>query len=1052
MKSPPLRVLPIQAYRTWSENFFRLLPLLLMSFILGHGFAHAADVHNVLILNSYHAGFKGTDDMVAGAKKVFEKSGLTINTKIEYLDSKHYSGPAHDKLVLDTLRAKYHQHNFELLLVADDYAFNLVEKHRDELFGKIPVVFAGTNYFNGARLLGKTDYIGIDESPSFADTIALILSLHPDTKRVVAIHDDTVTGQLNSQAFHDAAKSFASRIQIDSLAGLLMKDLHQAVEEFQPGTVAVYFASNVKEKSGGNLSSNDALRSIAAISRIPIYGGWEFSLGHGIVGGRLIDLYGHGMAAGQIAVRLLRGEAAQTLSGLSPSPNTYLFDQVQLDRFNINAALLPEGSKIINQPLSFYDRYHERVFVGLLLILVVAISLSYARVSASRRALRQSQERLQLAMVAARQDWFDADLKTGEVHVGPEYPRMLGYEPEEFSSSVQNWMASIHPLDAPQVEAQFQQLIQSGNAASLEYRRMNKAGEWQWIQTTGKVVKWDADGKARRLAGTHQDIAERKRITDALRESEARFRSYFELPLIGIAVTSLEKGWLEVNPRLCEIFGYSRDELVCLTWSEITHPDDIAVDVAEFGRVLRGEIEGYSLDKRFIRKDGQFIHSSMSVRCVRKPDGSADYFVAALEDISERKATQAELDIHRHHLEQLVETRTAELTMAKEAAESASRAKSTFLANMSHELRTPMNGVMGMVDMALRRATDPQQIDWLNKSKRSAQHLLAVINDILDISKIEANRLRLESIHFTLGEVLENLHSLIGHKAEEKHLRLLIDLEHELPRMRLLGDPLRLTQILLNLAGNALKFTDHGSITIRALPQEDTPDHVLLRIEVVDTGIGIGPADQKKLFDAFEQADGSMTRKYGGSGLGLAITKHLVEMMGGEIGVESTPGQGSTFWFTVRLGKSTDAVLSAPTFTAKAADERLLDEYAGTRILLAEDEPINQEVSRGLLEDAGLVVDLAEDGLQALELAKQNTYALILMDMQMPHMNGVEATMAIRALPAYAKTPILAMTANALDEDRQVCLHAGMDDHIGKPVDPDKLYETLLACLDKCGN
>ncbi|MDP3033120.1 MAG: ATP-binding protein, partial [Rhodocyclaceae bacterium] len=389
---------------------------------------------------------------------------------------------------------------------------------------------------------------------------------------------------------------------------------------------------------------------------------------------------------------------------------------------------------------------------------------------------------------------------------------------------------------------------------------------------------------------------------------------------------------------------------------------------------------------------------------------------------------------------------------AKQAAEAACRAKSTILANMSHELRTPMNGVMGMIDLALRRATDPQQIDWLNKSKGSALRLLAVINDILDISKIEADRLTLETIHFKFGEVLENLFSLVSHKAAEKQLKLLVDLDPAVPHLTFLGDPLRLGQILINLTGNALKFTDHGSITLRARLLEDNPEGVLLRIEVADTGLGIAPEDQKRLFTAFEQADDSMTRKYGGTGLGLAISKRLVQLMGGELGVNSTPGQGSTFWFTVRLMKSNEADQPAPTFAQGSAETRLRSEFAGTRILLAEDEPINQEVSRDLLEHAGLVVDLAEDGQQALDLAKQNSYALILMDMQMPVMNGVDATRAIRALPGCAQTPILAMTANAYDEDRQVCIDAGMNDHIAKPVDPDKLYETLIGWLEKRGD
>jgi signal transduction histidine kinase/CheY-like chemotaxis protein len=389
-----------------------------------------------------------------------------------------------------------------------------------------------------------------------------------------------------------------------------------------------------------------------------------------------------------------------------------------------------------------------------------------------------------------------------------------------------------------------------------------------------------------------------------------------------------------------------------------------------------------------------------------------------------------------------------DLRQAKDGAEAASRAKSTFLANMSHELRTPMNAIMGMTGLALRRASDPTLRNQLGKIDQASQHLLAVINDILDISKIEAERLTLERVSFRLGEVVENILSLISQKAQDKKLKLSIDLTPDVTQLSLLGDPLRLGQILLNFTSNAVKFTALGSITVRARVVEESAINVVLRFEVQDTGIGIAPQDQLRLFTAFEQADGSMTRKYGGTGLGLAISKRLAHLMGGEVGVESQVGTGSTFWFIVRLDKATnDAIAPAPTFIATSPEQQLKTLHAGARILVVEDEPINREVARFLLEDTGLKADLAEDGAVAVTMAKLAPYDLILMDMQMPNLNGVDATRAIRALPGYEHTPILAMTANAFDEDRKACFDAGMNDHLPKPIEPDQLFATMAKWL-----
>lgn len=657
---------------------------------------------------------------------------------------------------------------------------------------------------------------------------------------------------------------------------------------------------------------------------------------------------------------------------------------------------------------------------------------------ALQQRLLENQDALREAQAIASLGSWTLDIQSNELHWSDETYKIFGM-PKDAALSLDSFIERVHPDDRERIMREWEAAT-LGRQYDTEHRIIVNESI-RWVRERAHL-HFDTGGRAIFAVGTVQDVTERRSAEEDLRKHSLAI----EQSPHSIVITNTFGDVEYVNDAFVRNTGYSREEIVGAN-PRLLHSGQTpqATFAGLWQTLLRGEIwRGEFINRR---KDGSVYEEFAIISPVRQPDGHITHYLAIKEDVTEKKRIAAELDNHRHHLEALVDERTAELTKARDEAENANRSKSAFLANISHEIRTPMNAIMGLTHLALRDAADPEQQARLIKVEGAAQHLLSIINDVLDLSKIEAGKLSLEKTDFSLTGIFRTVHALIAERAEAKQLQVFDEIDPALPAL-LHGDTLRLQQILLNFLSNAVKFTEHGSITIAARLLHADADGLLVRCEVRDTGIGIRPEVQARLFHPFEQADSSTTRRFGGTGLGLAISRRLAESMNGSVGVDSTPGLGSTFWFTARLAQANvqNAHPSRP-MPPVDNEREIAARHAGARILLAEDNEINEEVATDLLLGAGLSVDIAHNGAEAIAMARLQPYRLILMDMQMPLVDGIEATRQIRLLPGYASVPILAMTANAFEDDRSVCLAAGMNDHIAKPVDPRRLFAALARWL-----
>ncbi len=674
------------------------------------------------------------------------------------------------------------------------------------------------------------------------------------------------------------------------------------------------------------------------------------------------------------------------------------------------------------------------IFMFSSMIFSALLLRSFRRQAHVSAALAESEEHLKRAQQVAHVGSWQFDFAANRLTWSDETYRIFGH-PLNTAISMDDFISCLHPEDKDSVIKDWQAALK-GAPYAVEHRIIVN-NQTRWVSERA-TIHFDASGMPLNALGTVRDITEQKKIYKELEESEQRWSFAIEGSGDGVWDWDIPASKVVFSKRWKEMLGYAEDELSdnLEEWTSRVHPEDMPKVMADIQAYFSHAIPTYINEHRVLCKDGSYkwiLDRGMVVS--RDAEGKPMRMIGTHTDITEQRlAADA-------------------MRKAKEQAESLAQAKSDFLANMSHEIRTPMNGIIGLTQLALNQPTSPEVHDYLTKISSSSQSLLAILNDILDVSKLESGHMVIDVAPYDLDEVVDTLRGLFEARARSQGLDFEIQLDNTLPR-DLIGDPLRLQQVLSNLIGNAIKFTAKGSVTLKVSLKQQEGSQAVINFSVSDTGIGISSADREKLFHPFSQVDSTITRRFGGTGLGLSISHNLLQLMGSKFTVTSEPGKGSTFSFDLLQNIPAHTGLRIIRNRRQNRASTLAElaqrssRFAGVRILLAEDNRINQQVVSEFLKLSGMEVDIANNGQEALDWLEKAQFDAILMDAHMPVMGGIEATRRMRADQRFSTLPIIALTAGVTEEERKNCLASGMNDFIAKPVNPEALVKILENWLE----